>query len=440
MGELLLEKRIPKDDSYDVFVAGGGPAGCAAAAQAARGGAKVLLIEATGSLGGMGTMGMVPAWCPMTDGQRVIYAGIAEEVYNRACELYPHEIHGKDWTPIEPEGLKRTYDELVEGAGVDVLFCTTLAGVETADGHVEAVIVSNKSGLSAYSAKTYIDATGDGDLAAWAGAEYKFGDDETHETQLATHCFSVANVEENAYLDGPSLHFDHNPNSPIKQWAEGNEYPHIVDKHFCQNLTTRGVVGFNANHIYDVDATNPASVSAAFFEGRKIAWSIADALRKYVPAFRASYIGETAPLMGIRESRRIVGDYELNAEDYYARRSFPDEISRCCYYIDIHTKKGSKGEIPRAESERREARYQAGESYGVPYRCLTPKGLDNMLVAGRCISCDRSILASVRIMPACLTTGQAAGAAAVLANGGDVHKVDADALRAVLRRAGAYFK
>ena len=441
MGEFVLEKTIPKNDAYDIIVVGGGPAGCAAAAQAARGGAKVLLIEATGCLGGMGTMGMVPAWCPMTDGERVIYAGIAEEVYDRACALYPHELHGKDWTPIEPESLKRAYDELLEGAGVDVLFCSVLSDVKAADGHVEAIIVSNKSGLCAYSAKTYIDATGDGDLAAWAGAQFCLGDETTHETQLATLCFSVANVKEQIYRDMPDLHYGNNPNSPIKQWAESDEFPHIIDNHFCQNLTTRGVVGFNANHVYDVDATDPVSVSKALFEGRKIAWSISDALRKYVPqSFGDSYINTTAPLMGIRESRRIIGDYVLNAEDYYARRSFDDEISRCCYYIDIHTKKGSKGEIPAEESSKREARYGKGESYGVPYRCLTPKGLDNVLVAGRCISSDRAILASVRIMPACLTTGQAAGAAAVLAGGGDVHQIDADALRDILRKAGAYFK
>lgn len=243
MSEFVLEKTIPKNDAYDIIVVGGGPAGCAAAAQAARGGAKVLLIEATGCLGGMGTMGMVPAWCPMTDGERVIYAGIAEEVYDRACALYPHELHGKDWTPIEPESLKRAYDELLEGAGVDVLFCSVLSDVKAADGHVEAIIVSNKSGLCAYSAKTYIDATGDGDLAAWAGAQFCLGDETTHETQLATLCFSVANVKEQIYRDMPDLHDGNNPNSPIKQWAEGDEFPHIIDKHFCQNLTTRGVVG-----------------------------------------------------------------------------------------------------------------------------------------------------------------------------------------------------
>lgn len=132
--------------------------------------------------------------------------------------------HGKDWTPIEPESLKRAYDELLEGAGVDVLFCSVLSDVKAADGHVEAIIVSNKSGLCAYSAKTYIDATGDGDLAAWAGAQFCLGDETTHETQLATLCFSVANVKEQIYRDMPDLHYGNNPNSPIKQWAESDEF------------------------------------------------------------------------------------------------------------------------------------------------------------------------------------------------------------------------
>lgn len=434
-----LEKEIKLNTEYDIIVIGGGPAGCAAAAQAARDGAKVLLVEATGCLGGMGTSGMVPAWCPMTDGEKVIYKGIAEEVYDRSTELYPRPVSGKDWTPIDPEALKRTYDELIEASGADVLFCTMLSGVDASAGHVNAVILTNKDGLVAYSAKTYIDTTGDGDLAAWAGAEYMCGDEETGEVQAATLCFSVSNVDENTYLTEPKLQIECNPDSPICDIIKDENYPLVDSKHTCQNLTSLGVVGFNSGHLWGLNSLDPKSVSEGMFVGRKKAWQLFEGLIKYAPkTFENTCISQTAPVMGVRESRRIIGDYILNMNDYLERRSFDDEISRCCYYIDMHSSPELKAK--RSKHFTTGAHYGKGESYGVPYRCLTPKGLDNVLVAGRCVSCDRPIQASVRIMPAALTTGQAAGAAAVLANGADVHSIDTDKLRRILKEANVFIK
>ena len=439
MDTYKLEKSISYNNKYDIIVVGGGPAGCAATAQAARDGAKVLLVEATGSLGGMGTSGMVPAWCPMTDGEKVIYKGIAEEVYNRSTELYPRPVSGKDWTPIEPEALKRTYDELIEASGADVLLCTMLSGVDASNGHVNAIILTNKDGLCAYSAKTYIDTTGDGDLAAWAGAQYLYGDEETGEVQAATLCFSVSNIDEHTYLTKPNLQIEKNPESPICNIIKDDKYPLVDSTHTCQNLTSLGVVGFNAGHLWGLDATNAKAVSEGMFTGRKKAWQLFEGLTEYEPdTFKNTCISQTAPVMGVRESRRIIGDYILNMDDYLSRKSFDDEISRCCYYIDMHASKALKAK--RSKHITTGAHYDKGESYGVPYRCLTPKGLDNVLVAGRCISCDRPVQASVRIMPAALTTGQAAGAAAVIANGGNVHSIDTQKLRKVLINANVYIK
>ena len=173
--ETLKKHEINIGGHWDVIVVGGGPSGCAAATAAAREGAKTLLIEGTGALGGMGTSGLLNAWCPFTDKEKIIYKGIAEKVFMEARKGVPH-VHGNDWVPINTEYLKVVYDDLVMSQGVSVLFFSSMAAVEmSGKGTVDAVIVANKAGLTAYKAKVFIDCTGDGDLAARAGADFEKG-------------------------------------------------------------------------------------------------------------------------------------------------------------------------------------------------------------------------------------------------------------------------
>jgi hypothetical protein len=441
----LPQREVPLDDSWDVIVAGGGPAGCTAAAAAAREGARTLLLEATGCLGGMGTSGLVPAWCPFSDKERIIYGGLAERVFQEAREGVPHVDPGRmDWVAINPEQLKRVYDDLVTEAGATVLFNSFLSGVATGgDGTTGTLLVAGKGGLTAYRAKTYVDCTGDADLAAWAGAEFQKGDDETGELQPATHCFVFSNVNEYAYRHHTRLHAK-DTSSSIGAILGSGRYPRIADRHLCNTLIGPATVGFNAGHLWDVDNTDPASVSRALMEGRKLAADFRDALAEFAPAaFANAYLAVTGSLMGCRETRRIVGDYVLTIDDYLARRTFDDDICRNSYWIDIHT---AKSEIERSREDwtvvsGRYEHYGPGETHGVPYRCLTPKGLSNVLVAGRSISCDRPVQGSVRVMPCCLATGEAAGLAAALAAGADApdtRAVDTDDLRSRLRQYGAY--
>lgn len=440
----LTPRSIPLDDSWDVIVVGGGPAGCAAATAAAREGARTLLIEQTGCLGGMGTSGLVPAWTPFSDQERIVYGGLAQRVFEATKAGMPHvKPADRDWVSIDPERLKRIYDDLVTEAGASVLFNTMLSSVETdGAGSVRALVVTNKSGLSAKSARVYIDCTGDADLCAWAGAAFHKGDDHDKGLMPATHCFMLSNVDIYAYLFGESL-YGANPKSPMHAVLASGKYPAIPDLHMCQSLIGPGTIGFNAGHLYEVDNTDPESVSKALIAGRKLAASFRDAVAEFSPAaFGNAFLAQTASLMGIRESRRVVGDYELTLEDYLARRSFPDEISRNCYYIDIHPKAAAAiNDLKKySQLEKTALRYAKGESHGIPYRCLTPKGLRNVLMAGRCISTDQTVQGSVRVMPCCLTTGEAAGAAAAMAalSDGDVHAVDAARLRAALIARGAY--
>ena len=439
----LKKRQIPLDDSWDVIVVGGGPAGCTAATAAAREGAKTLLIEATGALGGMGTVGLVPAWCPFSDKERVIYGGLAEKVFWESRKGVPHVPNGQwDWVPINPEQLKRVYDDMVTEAGAKVLFHTFLSAVETDEaGGVSTIVVANKVGLSACKSKVYVDCTGDGDLAAWAGAEFQQGQPETGELQPATHCFILSNVDYWAYA---SVFHRRDVEKLFSRIANDPKYPDVVDCHSCRAVIGPNTMGFNAGHLWDVDNTDPFNVSAAMIKGRKIAVQLRDALAEYAPeTFGGAFLAATGTLMGIRETRRIVGDYVLTIEDYLRRRTFDDEICRNCYWIDVHT---AKSEIEKAKTGashviNRFDRYKPGESHGIPYRCLTPKGLVNVLVAGRSISCDRPVQGSVRVMPVCLAMGEAAGVAAAFAAATDprnVHAVDVAKLRETLRAYGAY--
>jgi len=441
----LPSRPLLLDDSWDVIVVGGGPAGCTAAASAAREGAKTLLVESTGSLGGMATSGLVPAWTPFSDQERIIYCGMAERVFAKCKAGMPHlKPTDVNWVPIDPELLKRIYDDLVLGAGAKLLFNTSLAGVEMENnGQVSALIFNNKKGLSAYRAKVYIDCTGDADLCAWAGAEFHKGNAAGERLMPATHCFSISNVDGCAYANGPTLH-PNNPASPIYEIVKSGKYPIIPDTHICNSLIGPGTVGFNAGHLWNVDNTEPETVSKALVQGRKIAHAFHDALAEYHPAaFAGSFLVATASLMGIRETRRVVGDYEMTLDDYMERRSFPDEICRNSYFIDVHWAADEVANDPAKLHawESKTYRYGKGESHGIPYRCLTPRALANVLVAGRSISCEQIVQSSIRPMPACLAMGEAAGMAAAFAaqmSEPDVHAVNTDNLRKRLREEGAY--
>ena len=439
----LPARPIPLDTSYDVIVLGGGPSGCTAAAAAAREGAKTLLIESTGSLGGMGTSALVPAWCPFSDKEQIIYRGLAEKVFRASQATTPHEPKDKlDWVAINPEALKIIYDDLVTSHGADVRFLTQFVSVEPAvDGKVSTIITASKAGLAAYSAKVFIDCTGDADLAAFAGAPFHSGHDNGEALMPVTHCFILANVDEYGYRTTIGKGGNLNP------VIASGKYPLISDHHFCNNLVGPGCVGFNAGHQWEVDNTDPASVSRAMIHGRKMVRAYRDGLAEFYPtAFANSFVVQTGSLMGIRETRRIIGDYVLTLEDYLARRSFDDEICRNSYFIDVHLAKDQAakqktGEYNHSDWEKTTFSYKKGESHGIPYRCLLPQKLSNVLVAGRSISCDKPVQGSVRVMPVCLAMGEAAGLAAALAAQQptpNVRAIDTADLRTRRRTYGAY--
>ncbi|MDR2037542.1 MAG: FAD-dependent oxidoreductase [Bacteroidales bacterium] len=424
----LKKTKIAVDNSWDVIVVGGGPAGCAAATAAAREGARTLLVESTGALGGMGTSGLLNAWCPFTDKEKIIYKGIAEKVFLESKKGVPH-VKGNDWVPINTEHLKVVYDDLVISQGVSVLLFSSLAAVEMKDKNtVDAVIVANKSGLTAYKAKVFIDCTGDGDLAAWAGANFDLGD-ENGAVQQGTLCFTVSNIDP-YYFSLVGTVQSSRRDSPVFKMIESEKYDLVNDLHINDKQAGPAYLAFNAGHV-TVNSLDPASLTEAMMKGRKVARQFHEGMKEFTPQiFASSYLAGTGALMGIRESRRIKCDYTFTLEDWQARRNFDDSIGRNAYYIDVHKKDANK--YPR---------YGKGESHGIPYRSLTPVGLKNVLVAGRCISTDHYAHGSLRVMPPCLVTGEATGMAAMHAiqqSKNDVHKIDIQNLRKRLKEEGQF--
>ncbi len=443
---ITFKKKIPLIEKYDVIIAGGGPSGCASAIASAREGAKTLLIEATSMLGGMGTAGLVPAWCPFSDGESIIYRGIAEHIFKLSKEGVCHiKTNDVNWVPIDSERLKSVYDEEVINSGSEILLESFVVEVEIKNKSIERIIVSNKAGLTAYSAKIFIDCTGDGDLAYRAGAKYEMGESQTSEVQPATLCINLGNVDSYEYYFGQRMHLDE-LESPHKKIVFDKKYPHVNSEHCCNNFVGNSIVGFNAGHLWAVDSTDPESRTQAYIDGRKHAREFCNGLREYYPAaFANANLTQTASLMGIRESRRIIGEYVLTSEDYFSRASFEDEIARNCYYIDVHPSKKVMDEIAKGIDNRKfhedKKPFKSGESHGIPYRCLIPQGIKNLLVAGRAISCDRETMGSIRVMPVCLVTGEAAGTAAGIAfqkGITDVRLVNIKELRKVLKKNGAY--
>jgi hypothetical protein len=418
----LAKKKISVDDQWDVIVVGGGPGGCTAAISAAREGGKVLLIEAMGQLGGMATAGILNAWCPFSDGEKIIYRGLAEKIFNESKKGVPHEPASKlNWVSINPEYLMTVYDRMVSESGAKTLFFSRLTAVEmSAKDTVDALIVANKAGLTAFKAKVYIDATGDGDMAAWAGASFKRGD-ENGVVQSSSLCFSICNINDYKHTGVESA---------IREIIASGKYP-LLDSHFNDKVIGPNMLGLNAGHLVNVDATDPWALSQAMITGRQIAAQYMEALKEFSPQmFGAAFLAKTGTVLGVRDSRRIEGDYIFTVDDWMQRKTFEDEIGRNSYYLDVH-KAGHK-----------ETRYKNGESHGIPYRCLTPKGLKNVLTAGRCISTDEEAFGSLRVMPPCLVTGEAAGMAAVHAikqTKNNVHGIDVQNLRKRLKEEGQYF-
>jgi len=430
---LSFERRIPVRHTVDVFVAGGGPAGIAAAVAAARQGASVFLAEKHTCLGGMGTAGLIPVFMQFSDGVNMLAAGIGEEVLTKLREAGGT---GPDsGATIRAEVLKRVYDALLLEAGVDFTFETRVVAVENAGpGELDLAVCAAKSGLFAVRARMFVDGTGDGDLAAWAGAPFEKGDADGH-MMPGTLCSLWADVDWDTVRKHPGP-----ANRHVEQAHKDKVFTHC-DRHVSGMWRVgEHMGGGNIGHTFGVDNTDERSVTEALIWGRRMLLEYERYYKEYLEGYEKMELVATGSLLGVRETRRILGDYVLCLDDFKSQAVFDDEIGRYAYPVDIHPSQPTARTYKAFEKEFRSLRYGKGESYGIPYRILTPRRLKNVLVAGRCVSSDRYLQGSIRVMPGCYITGQAAGVAGAMAVEQQTHTrgIAIAELQARLKAMGAY--
>lgn len=428
---LQYNKEVKIKYDVDVFVAGGGPAGVAAAVSAAQNGAKVFIAESFGAFGGAAVNALVPAFMQFGDGVNFLAGGIGKKVREYIKNNCPEEY--KKFCPdsIPVEILKRCYDEMITEAGVEFGFFTQVSDVIVENGILKYAICTAKGEVFAVKSKIFIDCTGDGDLAALSGAQFMQGD-ENGDMMAATLCAIWNNIDWTNVKKPDSRRLD----DAFADNVFTNEDRHLPG--IWGISTTTG--GSNAGHIYDIDGTKYDSLTYGMVEGRRQLLEYRNYYKNYLSGYEKSEPIISASFLGIRETRRIEGDYELNINDFLTRAIFSDEIGRYAYPVDIHSGKNTNAGYKEYKKKFADLRYGKGESYGIPYRSLLVKGLDNLLTAGRCISADRSMQASVRVMPGCFITGQAAGTAAALASKSDCNtrNINIDELQRILIENGAF--
>jgi hypothetical protein len=448
-----FSRKIPVEDQYDLFVAGGGPAGAAAAVCAARLGAKVLLVEATGCLGGMSTSGLVNTFGPMGDGERTLVGGftleLIDEMFERGYlgpEVTPEFwiTHYNRWIPFDPESLKRLLDEYCVNAGVEIRYFTRVIDADADHHKVNGAIISNIEGLQYIKAKRFIDATGDAVLAAAckvpckvAGRDWPF--------QPATVCstFSGINWDHPAYNGngGTDAVKDAVKKEYLPQANADGHFSH--PDHFIAGMKKVGHVtgNLNAGHIYNLDGLSCKSLSEGMIYGRKLAVEYAEFYRKYVPGCERIEIAATSPVMGVRDTRRIIGEFELTIEDYTSGRQFPDQVAVYNRPADVHATNNTKEEYERFMKDMHgSGKLPRGKSVGIPYSILVPKGWTNLWVAGRCHSSDTKVHGSIRAQSAAFMMGQASATAAIqsMRTGEPACDLDTWELVEGLRAAGSY--
>jgi glycine/D-amino acid oxidase-like deaminating enzyme len=434
----MRDQELPTSACCDVLVVGGGVAGIAAAIAAARSGAATILVERYGFLGGLATTALVGAFCGLyTTGprKRPVVAGVCADLITRLRSIGgADEKRTSGIDPrlaavnYDPELFKLVAERMAEEAGVGLLYHTLVADVlwETPGTGLSGVVVENKSGRSAILARMVIDASGDADVAARAGVEFEYGDGEGG-AQAMTTVFRVDNV-----VSGPALqeairgireHLVTARDSGLYQFSR-------VDPVVFPGLP-EGVVSVNLVSVRGLKATDAADLTAAEVEGRRQAFEYLRALRDLVPGFEKARLIALSPQIGVRETRRILGEYVLTGEEVVAGTKFADGIGLGAWPVEVHN----------PETGRIDWRYidKEDDCYSIPFPCLLPKRLENLLVAGRCASTAHVAQASTRVIPQAMAMGEAAGVATSLAldSGCCLRTLPVAEVQAELKRRGA---
>lgn len=451
----------PYQKEYDVVVAGGGVSGCAAAVSAARSGASVILIEQNAFVGGTLTACGVGPMMTFHAGEKQVIKGFMQEVVDNLVKLDYSPGHVPDTkqytdtvTPFSSEGLKLVLDDMLVQSGCTVLYHTFTGAVSVDEAKVSGITVCNKDGLNTIKGKVFIDATGDGDIAAWAGAPMTKGRPEDGASQPMTlkmkYCgvdtaklknHVLNNIEEFPLVDEhKELFIKDIPidlegfNKEVASAKKAGELSIARENILLFGTNRNGEYIINTTRVIDHDSTDAISLSDAEILGRKQCAELDRFLRKSVPGFENAILEFTGPSIGVRGSRQLKGVYTLKAEDILNCRQFNSVICHSGYPIDIHN--------PKGEGTSSTFLKKRGSYYSVPYEIMVCEEFENLLVTGRCVSATFEAQASVRLTPSCGAMGQAAGVAAAQAvkKGVDVKNIDVAEMQTSLLNQGAYLE
>lgn len=426
-----MKNNIPKDSIvYDVIVAGGGPSGFACALSSARNGAKTLLIEKNGFLGGMNTSALVGPLMTFHSGDEQIVKGIAQEIVDRLIKKGGSIGHIPDpigvastITPIEPEILKHLYFEMAaEEKNLTIMLHTYLSGVEVTGNMISSVVGVNKSGSTAYFGKNFVDATGDGDLAAMAKQPFEEGRVGDGFSQPMTLMFKMGGVDTDIlrnYIKENPEQFILNIQADIDKYIAVSGFFDLVDKAksngdftVCRDRVlmfegvNKGEFFINMSRVIKCKGTDATELTAAEIEAHRQVDEIIQFMKSYIPGFSNSYLLQSGANIGVRESRRFSCQYTLTLQDVLEGKDFEDSIACCGFPVDIHDPLGS---------ELTWIRKNPLNYCTIPYRCLVPKKILNLLITGRCISGSHEAMASARVTPTAMAIGEASGLAAAIA-------------------------
>lgn len=443
-------KQTPVRAEVDILVVGGGPSGFAAALSAASTGLKTMIIESRGYLGGNLTIGLpILSYIDCNGVQNI--RGTAQKLIDRLAAKGAASGHKRcklhsSLTIIDSEKVKTEIYDMLAEKGVEVLYYAFCAGAIVEDNTIKGVIIESKAGREAILAKQVIDCTGDGDVAYRAGVAFSKGDKDGG-MQPPTLMFQMKGVNIQALRDAIVLNpeeFDMDT-MPKEQFKEGHfivvglrkrilkAQADGIDIPVARTILITGLaddeIWVNMVRVSGTDSTLPESYTNGEIIGRKQMEEIVKYLKGYVPGFENATVQTVAPFMGIRESRVIKGEYVLTAEDIVASRRFDDCITVASYPVDIHHATGGDCTMIFLK-----------DNYDIPYRCLVPEKIENLLVAGRCSSMNHEAMAATRVMSTCMALGQAAGVAArdAIAQGVTARKVDVEAVRKDLLAEGAF--
>jgi len=440
-------RSVPVFAHADIVVTGGGPGGVGAAISAARTGAKVIIVERFGCFGGTWTSGLLSAIMPWPF-VRGIFGDIARRLNQAGGWVYSHppvvvndgatpEENAAKWDAAQGGGAyydaeiaKCVLDSMIVEAGVQPLFFAQLVGAIREGDRVTAIIIESKEGRFAITGDWFIDSSGDGDLAVMAGVPFEMGRTEDGEVQPMTLMFKMTGVDDarvEAYRkDSPDLR---------KELTEARERGTTTIPNTTINTgrcPRKGEWAFNCVRVLGKNGTKMQDVTDAMIEGRRQVLDIAQFMRNHIPGFENAMLSETADHIGVRETRRIMCDYTVTADDILKVPSFEDAIARGNWYVDIHNPKGH---------DTLHIHPPEGKFYEIPYRSIRARGMNNLLIASRCIDCSHEAHAAIRITPQIVAIGEGAGTAAGLCvklGLKSTRDLDSTKLRETLRSGGAF--